>query len=309
MPRAGNALTVGVAVALTVIAVITTFAYWPSLSVPFQFDDYARIVSNWRLQSGDWIKGIAHLGGVRILPSLTLLWNFRTSGDDTWNYHVLNLIVHLATTGMVFVMAWLLTGTRRLLATAVAAQPLFFASCAAALFACHPLQTQAVTYIIQRSSAMATLFYLLCVCAYIAGRIAQEKEATASATFPRRYFVLAILAAVAALLSKENAVTLPVAILLVEYAFFGPVRVANLLRAGIWLTPVIALPFVWKIVAYSRRRGQQASGTYTDMLREALFSPRHGGGAGHWADRLLANANDRHSTLHPSGTFPGRPQR
>jgi hypothetical protein len=251
-------------IGLAAIAAVTLVAYWPSLSVPFQFDDYARISGNWNLRAGNWFRGIGQLGGSRVLPASTLAFNFWLSGDETWSYHALNLAIHLAACVAVFRLAWLIARTPRLRDSSAARHPLAFATVAAAWFACHPLQTQAVTYIIQRTASMAAMFYIACVGAYLAGRMAQSRGDGDG----RRSFVAATLFALAALLSKENAVTLPLAIALVEVGCFGRRDLRRLARAGAMAAPLLAVPVIWKIVAW-RWRGVPTEG---GIMRQVLVS-------------------------------------
>ncbi len=253
---------------LLAILAVAAVAYAPSLEVPFQFDDYARISSNWNLHQGNWLRGIGQLGGVRVLPATSLALNFWLSGDDTTGYHVVNLLIHLLATAAVFWLGLLLARTRRLRGSAIAEAPLFFAACAAALFACHPLQTQAVTYIVQRFASMAALFYVASVAAYVSGRLAQEENRPRA----RPRFAAALGFALAALLSKENAVTLPLAVVLVEVAFFGRRGLGALARRGMWLLPVLAVPVAWKWYAWRTRRGVEVEGGPLRQLLDALFA-------------------------------------
>lgn len=122
----------------------------------------------------------------------------------------------------------------------------FIALFSALLFVSHPLQTQAVTYIVQRITSLATFFYLLCLLLYIKGRLlAQQGEysrqyavgsregkkgATAYAIGSRRfpaycllpttYFLLSLFSAVLAMRTKEISLTLPLIIVLYELIFF-----------------------------------------------------------------------------------------
>lgn len=79
---------------------------------------------------------------------------------------------------------------------------------AAAAWAAHPVQVQAVTYIVQRMASMAALFMLLAVWAYVRGRLAAR---------PAKWYASSGIATAAALLSKENASILPALFLLAEY--------------------------------------------------------------------------------------------
>jgi len=84
---------------------------------------------------------------------------------------------------------------------------------AALLFICHPIQTQSVTYIVQRMTSMAGMFYLLSFVLYIQGRL--------SPGYPRFiYFGGMVLSYLLGVFSKENAAILPFFIALYEFYFF-----------------------------------------------------------------------------------------
>ena len=78
---------------------------------------------------------------------------------------------------------------------------------AALLWALHPLQTNAATYIVQRMTSMVTLFFLLALLCYIKGRITEVGLRKII------YFAATILFGAMALFSKENSGMLPVMIL------------------------------------------------------------------------------------------------
>ncbi|MFC1485602.1 tetratricopeptide repeat protein [Candidatus Latescibacterota bacterium] len=90
------------------------------------------------------------------------------------------------------------------------------------VFVSHPLQTQAVTYIVQRFASLATFFYLMSLCFYLNARL------TRHAVMKGMSFLGALIAAVLGMLTKEIVLTLPVAVILVEFMFIqtGPVRAA-----------------------------------------------------------------------------------
>jgi Flp pilus assembly protein TadD len=90
-------------------------------------------------------------------------------------------------------------------------QQTLFALVAALLFTAHPLQTQAVTYIVQRATSLAALFYLATLWMYLKARLE-------SARHYRSVFILML----AAMFTKEISFTLPFAILLSDFFFFPP---------------------------------------------------------------------------------------
>src|SRR6476660_4238358 len=77
------------------IAAVAAIAYAPSFSVPFQFDDEARLTNNLALQEGTLRDALGWLGTSRVIPSLTLVFNYRLGGLDPLGYHIGNFIVHL----------------------------------------------------------------------------------------------------------------------------------------------------------------------------------------------------------------------
>ena len=99
----------------------------------------------------------------------------------------------------------------------------------ALLFVSPPVQTEAVTYIVQRLASLATLFYLFSIVCYIKGRLsAHEPEARKrSAIHNSRFtasviwYLLSIVSAALAMKTKEIAFTLPLVIILFEATFFN----------------------------------------------------------------------------------------
>ncbi|MFQ5672707.1 MAG: tetratricopeptide repeat protein [Nitrospinales bacterium] len=88
----------------------------------------------------------------------------------------------------------------------------------ALIFVGHPIQTQAVTYITQRFALLSAFFYLAAMVFYlkfILNRTAEETRPKASTCY-----ALSLVSAVVAMFCKQNAFTLPFAIVLVE-CFFG----------------------------------------------------------------------------------------
>jgi len=114
----------------------------------------------------------------------------------------------------------------------------------AMLFVSHPLATQSVTYIIQRMSSMAAMFYLLSIVLYVMGRYTFNNN-------KRKYLLFAGcgLSALCAMLTKENAFTLPFAILLVEFFFLQTgknsvsIKDYRVILAGVGLLIFIGLGF------------------------------------------------------------------
>ncbi|MDT8397337.1 MAG: tetratricopeptide repeat protein [Pseudomonadales bacterium] len=219
---------------LIVAAVVLAYAH--TLDVPFYFDDFTSIRDNPVIRDwGNW-AGLWNFSGARIVTYFTFSANYFLHAYDLAGYHLLNILIHV---GAGLAMYWLARELLRTPRISPHASPLLVAwlpLLAALLFVLHPLQTQAVTYIVQRAAALAALFYLLALAAYVQARLSQD--------WPQRLLLLALGGGLAGLafFSKQNALTLPLAGLLVELAFFN---VSRRRLAGILLAGLAGLLALW----------------------------------------------------------------
>ena len=200
---------------------LTLLAYASVLGGPFQFDDRGVIVREPAIQS---LGAALASGGLRPLLKLSYAFSWLTGGGSPVAFNVFNHHVHLLCVELV--MRLYSAGTDRALRFPFPVRASPGALLAGALFALHPLQTEAVTYISGRSSSLATAFSLLALLLYI--------EGTRSGR--RSYWLgYAGLAFAAALGSKETSLTLPFGFLLWELAVERSPLGAALKRFGVWL--------------------------------------------------------------------------
>ncbi|MEM7250901.1 MAG: hypothetical protein AAF493_05740 [Pseudomonadota bacterium] len=213
-------------------------AYGPGLSGPFVFDDLANIVTNQALMIDR--LGAAQLAAAassgesgllgRPLAYISFATNYFLAGDfSPLAFKATNLAIHLINGGLVFAVARAVF--RRLGLMPANA----LAGLVALIWLIHPLQLTAVLYTVQRMAELATAFVLLGVWGYLVGRqrIADTRDYG---------FVIIVGSMVMALLgglaSKENAATLPLLLLAVEWTLFSPPtrqRDRMVLRAFLWI--------------------------------------------------------------------------
>lgn len=259
--------------ALALLCVTTLIAYAPSFLVPFQFDDWARIGNNQALLEGRLWGALTWFGNTRLLPSLTLWGDYQLYGDDARGYHLVNLTLHLIASFGVFALVLALCATPRLRGRYAPPTVLTLASAAALVFALHPVQVEAVTYIIQRATAMSAAFYIWAVVAYIRARLRPSAERAALG----RYAV-PLLLGLGAVLSKENAVTLPLALLMVEWICFGRPRLRLLIRAAVTVVALAVAVVALKAVLFNPpRRGGLPPYTFVQRMYLVLISYGTGG--------------------------------
>jgi tetratricopeptide (TPR) repeat protein len=120
----------------------------------------------------------------------------------------------------------------------------------ALLFVAHPVQTEAVTYIVQRLTSLAAMFYLLSIVLYVQGRLVVERAngsgqgVTAGKPSARPmagnlqavvFFALSFLSSVLAMMTKEIAFKLPIMVIMYEFTFFK----TSLRKKLLFLLPVV----------------------------------------------------------------------
>ena len=148
---------------LVVLAAVVVFAN--GMGGAFVFDDIREIVQGYRLDLGKLdvvLGGYATWSWRRPWVYLSLAINHAIAGEaqSTVGYHVFNLAVHITAGLALFGVVRRSLLTPRLRAR-WASSASTIATAVAVLWVVHPLQTQSVTYIIQRTEAMMALGYLL----------------------------------------------------------------------------------------------------------------------------------------------------
>ena len=196
-------------VAGLLIAVSTFLVYSNTFYASFHFDDAQTIVENYSIRNlGNWIDIIR---GQRGIAMLSFAINYAMGGLNVIGYHIVNLVIHI-TNGILVYFLIFLTLNRIDSYKGIAKKIAIYT---ALLFAVHPIQTQAVTYIVQRMESLASMFMLIGLLLFIKGT-------ETSKTVSRALLYGAV--AVSYLLgfnSKEIAITLPAIIILYDYCFLS----------------------------------------------------------------------------------------
>jgi Tfp pilus assembly protein PilF len=140
--------------------------------------------------------------------------------DHVFGYHVVNITIHILTAFFLFLLILKLFQTPNL-KFSYPGNPVFIALLASILWAVNPIQTQAVTYIVQRMALLAAMFYLLGMLAYVKCRLSTtSKRSIPWLSACLIFFILGIF-------SKPNAAMMPAALLLLEVAFFQNIAGKN----------------------------------------------------------------------------------
>lgn len=198
------------------LAVCIWSIYGQTLSYPFVFDDLPNIVDNSYIRMHEFslhsIVAAATVGinSVRFISNLSFGLNYYLGAYNPAGYHLFNIIIHFLNALLVFDLS------KRLLVIFSnrhsSANALHIALFAALIWAVNPMQTNAVTYVVQRMTSMMTLFFLLSFDLYLIARFS-----TAQAAWRRLLYLLAICSGLAAFGCKQNAVMLPIMIVGFEW--------------------------------------------------------------------------------------------
>jgi protein O-mannosyl-transferase len=235
------------------LVIIGLAAYSNSFSGPFIFDDVPNIVENpnirsiWPLTKAMSAPGTTGLGGRPIL-SLSFALNYAFGGYNVLGYHIVNLAIHILAALILYAIV-----RRTLLSDRLkerfGGHSAVLALIIAAVWLAHPIQTESVTYIIQRAESLMGLFYLLAV--YTAIRTMQPNH---SKIWP----VLSVVFCAFGMVTKEVTVTAPVMILLYDRAFAGGTFASALKKR---LPFYIALAATWVVLIVGMAYGAARSDT------------------------------------------------
>jgi len=214
-----------------VIGILGTIIYSPSFHGFFQFDDNGFIVNNPVIRDINNVQAIwnGFPNPARFIGSYSFALNYHFHQLDVFGFHVVNFVIHCINTILVWWLMSLLLSSPGIKEGLVDTkqkiehkrfnqQKGIVAFLTALLFLTHPIQTQAVTYITQRFASLATLFYLASVCFYIKGR-QEEGRGKVYVLF----WLASAIAAILGMLTKQIVLTLPLAVILVEFSLFKQV--------------------------------------------------------------------------------------
>jgi len=234
---------------ILLIVAIGLLVYSNTFHVPFHFDDEFFIVKNPIINNLNFFiepskaKVFTDISGystfkLRYIGYLTFALNYKLHGLDVRGYHIFNLTIHILNAILVY---WLVVLTfktpyfkahsssfivhnKRLISheqPTMSYEPaILIALFSALIFVSHPVQTQAVTYIWQRVTSLATMFYLLSLVMYIKARLGVKAKVRFFSASTLTFYFISLVSAILAMKTKEIAITLPIIITLYEFMFF-----------------------------------------------------------------------------------------
>lgn len=240
--------------------------YSNSCSGPFIFDDFDAITRNPSIKSlWSALRPPSDLPvSGRPVVSLLFAANYALHGFQVFGYHALNVVLHLMCGLALYGLTWrtlTLAGT-----AALAAQSRLLALFITLIWLLHPLQTEAVTYITQRTELTVSLFLLLTL--YCLARAAQS----AAKNMSLKWQVLAAVSCALGMASKEVMVVAPLLALLYDRTFIARTFKQALatrwpLHLALWGTLVILAA----LLATNPRSQSAAIGGFRELTTQQYF--------------------------------------
>jgi len=227
------------AAALVLVAVV---AYANSFGGPFIFDDKPAILENptirqlWPLSSVLTPPPIGSSVTGRPLANLSLALNHAVSGEAVWSYHAVNLLLHVLSGLALFGIARR-TLARPVVPPALRAAALPLGLIVALVWLVHPLLTECVTSVIQRTESLVGLCYLATLYAFVR---------SLDSSRPGRWQIVSVAVCLLGMSAKEVMVTAPLLVLLYDRTFAAGSLAAALRQRGGYYA---ALAATWLLLA------------------------------------------------------------
>ena len=274
------------------LIIITIISYSNSFDCSFQFDDVHSIFQNSYIRDitkftdlGYWLNFYN-----RAPAQFTLALNYKYGELDVFGYHVVNLIIHILSSVFVFVLTGLLIGSRSIKQLYIINNKKAIQLFTAMIFAVHPIQTQSVTYIIQRMESMSGMFYFGGLVFYFLARNCNNKKVI--------NFLLFGLFSLLAILTKQTSFSLPLSILLLEIFFIRDKESVANKKVIYSITGLLLLTFAVMLVTNTLPRETYEISRYEYLLSQFVVVPNY-----IFLSFIPIGQNLDHDILMPEGFF------
>jgi Flp pilus assembly protein TadD len=194
------------------LAMTTLLVYWPvqkydflGYDDPLYFTQNLHVLGGWSWSNVGWAFTTGAAANWHPLTWLSLMLDAEIFGNQPAGPHLVNLLLHLANTILLFHLLHRLT--------AAAGR----SALVAALFALHPLHVESVAWVAERKDLLCGFFVLLTLLAYAKAVGAAGQGATPAARRRVSFYILSLVCFALALMSKPMAVTLPCLLLLLDW--------------------------------------------------------------------------------------------
>jgi len=220
-------------VAFLIIAAVGGLLYGNILNAPFQLDDNDLILDNPAYKNIHDVRALWDYTPRKFITSVTFSLNYALAKHDPYGYHLVNVLLHIMTAFLVWRLFSVLCALPILKGRIAHKDGVILSMFGALIFLAHPLQTESVTYIWQRSTVLSGVFFFSAILMYLKGRISGRSLYFAASAFT---FLIGFFA-------KGDVVALPLTIILLEACFFRD-PAAKVRKILFMVLPVLALVLI-----------------------------------------------------------------
>lgn len=224
--------------AFLLIVSITFIVFRPSLSnelVNWDDPDYVldnSLIADLSLPHIKLIFSSFKMGNYHPLTVISYKLDYLISGIKPYGYHLINLLLHMLNVLLVWQIIKFLT------------KDYWMPFVIALLFAIHPMHVESVAWISERKDLLYSFFYFLTILVYIQNINSKSIG---------KYIIL-LLFFILSLLSKAQAVTLPIALLLIDYFYNKKIELKDIL----YKIPFLILSLIFGIIAIYAQQSEEA---------------------------------------------------
>jgi len=238
--------------------------YWNSLDVPFLYDDYQNIEINTNIRltelSFEQLRQCWNSSN-RPVAMVSFALNYYFGGLNVVGYHAVNILIHVTAALFLYLFVYHTLKLPLIMGT-YTSRARHIAFLATLLWATSPVQTQAVTYIVQRMTSMSAMFFIMSMYFYLKARTGRKKNGI--------FLGLSIFSGLLAMGAKENAYVLPLVLFLYDFFLIQGLSKKNTRRFVKWTC--LLLPFCLFFAVKVYLGFSHEYGEYSFTLKERLLT-------------------------------------
>jgi tetratricopeptide (TPR) repeat protein len=217
------------------LAALTLLVYFQVYSFQFvNFDDHETILNNTHIQNGLTLAGLrwaftaSYAANWFPVTWISHMLDFQLFGLDSGWFHLVNVIIHIASVMLLFALIRRMTGR------------LWESAFVAFVFALHPLHVESVAWVTERKDVLSAFFWFLTTWLYL--------DYVNRPNFQR--YLVALGAFCLGLMSKQMLVTLPFVLLLLDYWPLARTKTTAISRLALEKAPYFALSLAASLIVY-----------------------------------------------------------
>lgn len=250
-------------------SLVCLLVYLPALFCDFiNWDDPHYITNNPAIRLLDWqfireAFTTSYMGWWMPLTWISFAIDYHFWVLDPFGYHLTNVLLHAANTGLVVLVADGLLGQRQ--RTGAGGSYLYPAILllAGLLWGLHPLRVESVAWVTERKDVLNGIFSLAAILCYV--RYVHEKDSTGYSAPAIRYYVMSLLLLLLSLMSKPISVVMPAMLLVADWYPLRRFRKETVLHVLLEKVPFVIMVVVVSLATIHFAAGNQILVSYSDL--------------------------------------------